>query len=398
MLSGKRILLGVCGGIAAYKVVELASKLTKLNADVHVVMTENATKFVAPLTFRSITGNKVTTEMFDEPEDWNVKHVSLALSADLVVIAPATANILGKLANGIADDFLSTTVMATKAQVMICPSMNTNMYLNPSTQSNIERLKGFGYLLIHPDTGELACGDVGIGRLPEPSVLVQKITSFFIQSHDLEGKTVIVTAGPTQEALDPIRFISNHSSGKMGYAIAHAAERRGAKVFLVSGPVSISPPEKVETIKVTTAKEMLDEVKKLYEKTDYIFFIAAAADYRAATIAENKIKKIADNMDLVLVKNEDIAQEIGAIKRTGTIHVGACAETRDLEKSARLKLKTKNFDIIMANDVTEKGAGFSVDTNIVTIYDTNGGKLELDEMPKSEVADRLIDHVVAFKK
>jgi len=398
MLNGKRILLGVCGGIAAYKVVDLASKLTKLEADVHVVMTDNATEFVAPLSFRSITGNKVTTEMFDEPEDWNVKHVSLSQSADLVVIAPATANIIGKLANGIADDFLTTAVMATKSQVMICPSMNSNMFLNPIVQANLEKLKELGYLVIQPDKGELACGDIGIGRLPEPAAITQKISEFFLQSCDLVGKTVIVTAGPTQEALDPIRFISNNSSGKMGFAIAHAAERRGAKVYLVAGPVSILPPEQVETIKVVTAREMLEAVRAHYEEADYVFFIAAAADYRAPFVAENKIKKFADNFDLVLVKNEDIALEVGAIKKAGKIHVGACAETKDLEKTAKEKLKTKNFDIIMANDITRHGAGFGVDTNIVTIYDTKGAELELEEMPKIEVAHRLIDHVLAFEK
>ncbi|MEI6601982.1 MAG: bifunctional phosphopantothenoylcysteine decarboxylase/phosphopantothenate--cysteine ligase CoaBC [Clostridia bacterium] len=396
MLNGKRILLGVCGGIAAYKVADLASKLTKLNADVHVVMTDNATEFVAPLTFRSITGNKVTTEMFDEPEDWNVKHVSLSQSADLVVIAPATANIIGKLANGIADDFLTTAVMATKAQVMLCPSMNSNMYLNPITQKNIETLREIGYWVVQPDKGELACGDVGIGRLPEPAVLSQKILEYFTHAHDLSGKTVIVTAGPTQEALDPVRFISNHSSGKMGYAIAEAAERRGAKVILVSGPVSIAPPDHVELIRVTTAKEMLDAVRARYAEANVVFFIAAAADYRTPVVAENKMKKLADNFDLVLVKNEDIALEIGKMKQPGRVHVGACAETKDLEKSALEKLKSKNFDIIMANDVGQKGAGFGVDTNIVTIFDTHGAKLELDEMPKIEVAHKLLNHVISF--
>ena len=398
MLNGKRIMLGVCGGIAAYKVVDLASRLTKLQADVHVVMTENATKFVAPLTFRSITGNKVTIGMFDEPEDWNVKHVELAQSVDLIVIAPATANVIGKIAGGIADDFLTTAIMATNAQVMLCPSMNTNMFQNPITQANLEKLKELGYLIVHPDKGELACGDVGLGRLPEPVALTQKITNFFMQARDLEGKTVLVTAGPTREAIDPVRYISNNSSGKMGYAIARAAERRGAKVYLVSGPVSIKTPDQVEVIKVITAKEMLEAVKARYHEADYVFFIAAAADYRAAVVAKNKIKKMAENFDLVLVKNEDIALEMGQIKAPGKIHIGACAETKDVEKSALLKLKTKNFDIIMANDITKDGAGFGVDTNIVTIYDVHGAKLELEEMPKIEVANKLIDHVVTFRQ
>lgn len=392
MLKGKTAVVGVCGGIAAYKVVEVVSRLIKLGAEVEVIMTENAARFVAPLTFQSISHRPVITDMFAEPEYWDIQHISLAKKADIMVIAPATANIIGKIAGGIADDMLSTTVTATKAPVLFVPAMNSSMYENPIVQKNIKELKALGYLFMEPDTGRLAEGTSGKGRLPEPPQIADEICRILTVEKDMEGLKVLVTAGPTREPIDPVRYISNRSSGKMGYAVAQAAADRGACVKLVSGPVSISSPYNVETINVLTAAEMHAEVMKSYRDFDIIIMVAAVADYKSAEISDIKIKKKDGEMHLRLEKNPDILRELGEIKGNRLL-IGTCAETNDLLENANKKLQEKNLDMIVANDVTMEGAGFETETNIIKIIKRDGKIRELPIMSKLACAHEILNEI-----
>jgi len=391
ILNGKNIVVGVCGGIAAYKVVDLVSRLRKLGADIQVIMTENACQFVTPLTFRSLSNNPVITDMWDEPKEWDVQHISVANRADIFIIAPATANIIGKVANGIADDMLSTTIMATKAPVYFVPAMNTNMYENPITQQNITKLQALGYKFMEPGIGTMAeRGVYGKGRLPEPPQIVDEVLKLFTTEQDFKGKRLLITAGPTREAIDPVRYISNHSSGKMGYAVAKAAVMRGAEVTLISGPVSIKPPEGVNLINVDSAIEMRNAVIDNFEKQDALLLVAAVADFRVQEQSTQKIKKKSDTLELTLVKNPDIAVEVGKIKGNKKL-VGFCAETENLVENAIDKVIRKNFDFIVANDVTMEGAGFGTDTNIVKFIGKDGIIEDLPKISKDEVANKILD-------
>ncbi|EAX48612.1 phosphopantothenoylcysteine decarboxylase/phosphopantothenate--cysteine ligase [Thermosinus carboxydivorans Nor1] len=392
MLKGKNIVLGVSGGIAVYKSVEIVSRLRKAGSSVHVIMTKSATKFVTPLTFREISGNPVVVDMWEEPKNWNVQHIALATLADLFLIAPATANIIGKIANGIADDMLSTTVMATQAPIVLAPAMNSNMYLNPIVQHNLQKLAELGYHIIEPATGMLACGVEGPGRLPEPEIIVAKVEELLRSRGVLAGKRILVTAGGTREPLDPVRYLGNRSSGKMGYAIAEAAARRGAEVILVSGPTALTPPLGIFVKKVETAEEMRQAVLTEYAACDVVIKAAAVADYRPREVAEHKIKKTGESLTLVLEKNPDILRELGALKRH-QILVGFAAETQDLLSNAKEKLAQKNLDMIVANDVTLPGAGFNADTNIVKLIYRDGSVEELERMPKTRVAEIILDRV-----
>lgn len=392
VLKGKNVVVGVCGGIAVYKVVDVVSRLKKLGADVDVIMTENATRFVSPITFRSISHNPVACDMFEEPKSWDIRHISLAEKADIILVAPATANIIGKLANGIADDMLSTTVMAAKAPVLIVPAMNTNMFENPVVQNNLTRLESLGYHIMEPGTGLMACGTSGKGRLPEPEEIVREVQDRLAAGKDLDSCRILITAGPTREPVDPVRFISNHSSGKMGYSIAEAAVQRGADVMLVSGPVSLSKPKASKMVKVETAEEMLDAVMKNQEDYDIFIMVAAVADYRCVSVAGEKIKKKEDKLTLELTKNPDIAKELGKIKGNRLL-VGFSAETGDLEENAKGKLAAKNLDMIVANDVTQEGAGFGTDTNIVRMFFKDGTSRQLPIMSKKSVANEILDEI-----
>lgn len=392
MLAGKNVVLGVTGGIAAYKALEVVSRLRKLGATVYVVMSRGAANFVTPLTFRELSGNPVVTDMWEEPKQWNVEHIALASRADVFVIAPATANIIGKLANGLADDMLSTTVMATKAPVLLAPAMNSNMYLNPVVQANLARLSGLGYHVLLPDEGLLACGVVGPGRLPDPAVIVDKVAGLLAAKADLAGKKVLVTAGPTREAIDPVRYISNHSSGKMGYALARAAAARGAAVVLVSGPVDLAPPSGVTVRRVESAAEMLAAVLAEYDDSDVVIKAAAVADYRPKAPAADKIKKTDDALTVELTKNPDILAELGR-RKAGQLLVGFAAETRELVAHARDKLVRKNLDMIVANDVTVPGAGFGADTNEVKLLYPDGRVEELPLLAKEAVAGIILDKI-----
>lgn len=397
MLTNKNILLGVTGGIAAYKAVEIVSRLRKAGAAVQVIMTEGATKFVAPLTFREISGNPVVHTMWEEPKTWNVEHIALANWADCFLIAPATANIIGKIANGIADDMLSTTIMATTAPVVIAPAMNTNMYMNPITQQNMAKLRNLGYHIIEPATGMLACGIEGPGRLPEPVHIVEDLQAIFRETTDLKGRKVLVTAGGTREPIDPVRYIGNRSSGKMGYALAEAAAGRGADVVLVSGPVSLQPPPGVKVIAVETAQQMRSAVLAEFEDSDIVIKAAAVADYRVANQSEQKIKKTGDTLTLILEKNPDILAELGQLKKHQVL-VGFAAETENLLAHGADKLRRKNADMIVANDVTMPGAGFNSDTNIVKLLYKDGQVDELPQMAKREVAQFILDKTCTFFK
>lgn len=392
MLHGKNIVLGVTGGIAAYKAVEIVSRLKKAGAAVHVIMTEEATKFVTPLTFRELSTNPVAVQMWEEPKTWNIEHIALATLADLFLIAPATANIIGKIANGIADDMLSTTVMATKAPVVISPAMNTNMYLNPITQQNIEKLTALGYHFIEPATGMLACGVDGPGRLPEPASVVEYVEKLFKSSCSLAGKKVLITAGGTREPLDPVRYIGNRSSGKMGYALAAAAAERGATVLLISGPTNLSAPRGTTLIKVESAEEMRNAVLAEYNDTDIVIKAAAVSDYRCAERAEHKIKKNDEVLTIVLEKNPDILAELGRLK-TKQVLVGFAAETEQLVTYATEKLNRKNADMIVANNVMLPGAGFNTDTNIVKLLFRDGRVEDLPKMEKSQLAEIILDKI-----
>lgn len=392
MLLGKNIVLGVTGGIAAYKAVEIVSRLKKAGASVHVIMTEGATKFVTPLTFRELSANPVAVKMWEEPKTWNVEHIALATLADLFLIAPATANIIGKIANGIADDMLSTTVMATKASVILAPAMNTNMYLNPITQQNIAKLASLGYHFIEPGTGMLACGIEGPGRLAEPSTIVEYVENLTKQSCSLAGKKVLITAGGTREPLDPVRYIGNRSSGKMGYALAAAAAERGAAVLLVSGPTNLPAPQGVAVVNVESAQEMRNAVLAEYPDADIVIKAAAVADYRSVAQAEHKIKKNDETLTILLEKNPDILAELGRLK-TKQILIGFAAETEQLVTYATEKLNRKNADMIVANNVMLPDAGFNTDTNIVKLLYRDGRIEDLPKMEKTKLAGIILDKI-----
>lgn len=396
MLSGKCVVVGVTGGIAAYKTCELVSRLKKLHADVRVIMTKNATEFVAPLTFQSLSHNPVSVDTFANIQTWEIEHIALAQRADAFVIAPATANIIAKLACGIADDMLSTTALATRAPMLIAPAMNTAMLENTATQQNIKTLTQRGVHFIAPGTGMLACGTSGAGRMSEPEQIVEEILHVLKPRDDLAGLNVVVTAGPTAEPLDPVRFITNRSSGKMGYALAEAAAARGAHVTLISGPSALSIPQGVDFVRIGTTRELYDAVMA-HADADVVVQSAAPADYRAKEVAPKKIKRTGDSLIIELVPNPDIAAALGERKHEGQTLVGFAAETNDLIANAQGKLKRKSLDLIVANDVTRAGAGFDVDTNIVTLIDKNGIK-ELPLMTKREVADAIFDRVAALRQ
>ena len=395
MLSGKCVVVGVTGGIAAYKTCEVVSRLKKLHADVRVIMTKNATEFVSPLTFQSLSHNPVSVDTFANIQTWEIEHIALAQRADVFVIAPATANIIGKLACGIADDMLSTTVMATHAPVLIAPAMNTAMLENAATQQNMRTLSERGMRFIAPGTGMLACGTSGAGRMSEPNQIVDEIVRTLRPREDFAGLSVVVTAGPTAEPLDPVRYITNRSSGKMGYAIAEAAHARGAHVTLISGPTAIQPPKGVDVVRRGTTQELYDAVLG-HADADVVIQAAAPADYRAREISPTKIKRTGDSLMIELVPNPDIAAALGARKHPGQTLVGFAAETNNVIENAQGKLKRKSLDLIVANDVTRAGAGFDVDTNIVTLIDGEGMN-ELPMMTKREVADGILDRVAELR-
>ena len=395
MLQGKCVVLGVTGGIAAYKAAELLRLLVKAGAEAHVIMTRNAQEFIAPLTFQTLSGQQVHTELFNLIQEQQIGHISLADRADLVLIAPATANLVGKVANGIADDLLTTTIMATRAKVLFAPAMNSNMWQNPLYRQNQTKLESLGYHFIEPTVGDLACGWQGPGKLPDPQDIFNA-AQLLLGRHDLAGKTVMVTAGPTREELDPVRFLSNYSSGKMGYAIADIANKRGARVILVSGPVNLSAPKGVEVVQVVSAQDMYQAVMARAEQADLIIKAAAVADFRPVMRCEQKKKKsAAETMIVELQRNPDILTELGRQKGQ-RILIGFAAETENLLKHAREKLTGKNLDMIVANDVTQEGAGFDGDTNIVRFLTADGKVEELPKMSKLEVAESLLDRAVTL--
>lgn len=397
MLTGKHVVLGVTGGIAAYKACEVVSRLRKLHAGVDVIMTENATRLVAPLTFETLSCRPVCVDTFSRTESWDVKHISLAQKADLFVVAPATANIMAKMANGIADDMLSTTLLATRAPILLAPAMNTGMWLNPATQQNLRTLQQRGISTVGPASGYLACGDNGAGRMSEPSEIVDAAISILCPVRDMEGLKVLVTAGPTVERIDPVRYITNDSSGKMGYALAEAAQARGAEVTLVTGPVHIPVPSGVNVVQVTSTMSLYETMMERCEQQDIIVQAAAPADYRVEHPADQKIKKDdGEPLVLRLIENPDIARAVGSKKRTGQILVGFAAETQNVTANAQKKLDKKNLDLIVANDVTAEGAGFGVDTNIVTLI-TKAGLEPLPKLSKREVADRIWDKALSLR-
>lgn len=393
MLKGKTVLLGVTGGIAAYKSAVLASSLVKLGAAVEVVMTENATKFISPLTFEQLTGRRTMVDTFDRNFSHQVEHIALADRADIVIIAPATANVCAKLAHGIADDMLTTTVLACRCPKLIAPAMNTNMYDNPVTQDNLDILRKYGWDIIEPASGRLACGAVGKGKMPEPETLVQYILKYIAFPHDLKGKKVLVTAGPTQEAIDPVRYITNHSSGKMGYSIAKVAMLRGADVTLISGPVNIDAPLFVKLVPITSAEDMYNAVIQYSKESDYIFKAAAVADYTPLSCSDNKIKKSDDDMAINLKRTTDILSYLGKNKTDGQIICGFSMETENMLENSKAKLTKKNVDMICANNLKQDGAGFGVDTNVITII-TEEDVLELPLQSKDDVANEIISEAI----
>lgn len=393
MLKGKNIVLGVTGGIACYKACELASALVKQHADVQVIMTENATKFVSPMTFEQLTGNKALTDTFDRNFVHSVEHISVADKADMVIIAPATANVIAKLAHGIADDMLTTTVLACRCPKAIAPAMNTAMYENPVTQDNIKTLIHYGWEVIEPDTGRLACGAVGKGKLVTPERLLEACIHTAAHEKDMTGMKVLVTAGPTREALDPVRFLTNHSSGKMGYAIAKAAAKRGADVTLVSGKVDLPKPAYINVVDIISAQDMYDAVIANSESADIIIKAAAVADYRPATVADNKIKKSDDDLSIPLERTKDILKTLGENKKDGQFLCGFSMETENMIENSKAKLIKKGLDMIAANNVKVEGAGFGTDTNILTLI-TKDDQKELPIMSKDEAADALLDAIL----
>ncbi|MDC7294870.1 bifunctional phosphopantothenoylcysteine decarboxylase/phosphopantothenate--cysteine ligase CoaBC [Butyrivibrio sp. DSM 10294] len=398
MLKGKHILLGISGGIAAYKAASLASSLVKQHADVHVVMTENATKLISPVVFDSLTGNKTSIDTFDRNYEHKVEHIALATLADLVIVAPATANVIAKFANGLADDMLTTTVLACRCPKICAPAMNTGMYDNPVTQDNIDKLRHYGWEIVEPADGYLACGTSGKGRMPEADQLLEVCLHALRHEHDMEGMKVLVTAGPTREAIDPVRFLTNHSTGKMGYEVAKAATARGAEVTLVSGPVELTPPPYMDVVNVMSARDMFEEVTSRAGEQDIIIKAAAVADYRPADVASDKIKKSGndDDLTLQLERTDDILAYLGVHKKDGQILCGFSMETKDLLENSRKKLEKKNLDIIAANSLTTEGAGFGVNTNVLTLI-TKDGQEELPLMSKAEAADRLLDEILKLR-
>ena len=393
MLKGKTVLLGITGSIAAYKIAYLASALHKLHADVHVLMTENATNFINPITFETLTGNKCLVDTFDRNFQFQVEHVSIAQKADVVMIAPASANVIGKLANGLADDMLTPTVMACRCQKILAPAMNTAMYENPVVQDNIRKLQTYGYEVITPASGYLACGDTGAGKMPEPETLLEYILKEVAFQKDLAGKKLLVTAGPTQEAIDPVRCLTNHSSGKMGYAIAKMAMLRGAEVTLVSGPTAIEPPLFVKVVPVTSARDMFEAVTGLSDEQDIIIKAAAVADYRPKQVSEDKVKKKDDQASIELERTDDILKYLGQHKKQGQFLCGFSMETRDMLRNSRAKLEKKNLDMVAANNLKVEGAGFQGDTNVLTLI-TQDEEVSLPLMSKEDAALKILDQIL----
>ena len=393
MLAGKTVLLCVSGSIAAYKIAYLASALKKLKADVHVLMTRNATNFINPITFETLTGNKCLVDTFDRNFEFSVEHVSLAKAADVVLVAPASANVIAKLAHGLADDMLTTTVLACTCKKIISPAMNTRMFENPITQDNLKICEHYGMEVISPASGYLACGDTGAGKMPEPEVLLQYILKEVQYEKDLKGKKILVTAGPTREAIDPVRYITNHSTGKMGYAIAHAASLRGADVTLVSGPVSIAPPPFVNVIPITSAQDMFEAVSAHAAEQDAIIKAAAVADYRPKNVSSEKVKKQDGNMSIELERTDDILKTLGE-RKNGQFICGFSMETENMLENSKKKLEKKNCDMIVANNLKQDGAGFGGNTNIVTLI-TKDDEVQLEKMTKDEVAEKIFDFILS---
>lgn len=397
MLAGKTVILGVTGSIAAYKIANLTSMLVKQHADVYVLMTQNATNFIHPITFETLTNHKTLVDTFDRNFNYNIEHVSLAKKADVVLVAPASANVIGKLANGIADDMLTTTVMACNCKKLISPAMNTQMFENPIVQDNLKKLEHYGMTVIQPEVGLLACKDVGAGKMPSEQVLMDYILREIRYEKDMNGKRVLVTAGPTRESIDPVRFISNHSTGKMGYAIARVAMERGADVTLISGPVSIAPPPFVKVVSVVSAEDMFQAVKKYSSEADIIIKSAAVADYTPATVAEEKIKKQESDSSLTLVRTTDILKWLGENRREGQFLCGFSMETENMLENSKAKLAKKNIDMVVANNLKVPGAGFGVDTNVVTLI-TKDEVVELPQMSKEDVAEKILDTIMNSEK
>ena len=394
MLKGKTVLLGVCGGIAAYKTASLASMLVKQEADVHVIMTEHAVNFINPITFETLTGNKCIVDTFDRNFQHNVEHVSLGKRADVLLVAPATANVIGKMAAGIADDMLTTTFLACRCPVLIAPAMNTAMYQNPIVQDNLKKLAGYGCRVIEAASGWLACGDTGAGKMPEPEVLYSHIEKEIACPKDMQGLNVLVTAGPTRESLDPVRYITNHSSGKMGYALAKAAMLRGAKVTLVSGPVSLTPPLSVKVIPIVSAQDMYQAVTENFPQQDIVIMAAAVADYRPAVVSSEKVKKKEEQFLLPMERTRDILQYLGEHKRKDQYLCGFSMETEHMIGNSRVKLEKKHLDMIVANNLKEAGAGFQADTNVVTLI-TQEEEVPLGLMSKEEAAHSILDKILS---
>lgn len=397
MLKGKTVILGVTGSIAAYKAANLASMLKKQHADVQVIMTKNATQFMNPITFESLTGNKCLVDTFDRNFQFQVEHVALAKRADLAIIAPATANIMAKLAHGLADDMLTTTLLACRCPRLIAPAMNTRMYENPVTQDNMDILRKYGFRIIEPAVGHLACGDTGAGKLPPETLLLECILDEIAMEKDMKGLHVLITAGPTMEAIDPVRFISNHSTGKMGYALARVCRRRGAEVTLVSGKTNLEVPYGVTLVPVTSAQDMFEAVSSRAKEQDMIIKAAAVADYRPVAVAENKIKKSPGDMSIALERTTDILAWLGEHRREGQVLCGFAMETEHMVEHAKEKLTGKHVDMIAANNVKVAGAGFGTDTNVVTLI-TEDGVEELAKMSKEEVASRIVDALLRLRE
>lgn len=393
-MEEKNVVLGVTGGIAVYKALDVVSRLKKHNINVHVIMTESACKFVTPLSFQSLSQNMVVKDMFEEPKSFEIQHISLSHKADLIAVVPATANIIGKVANGIADDMLSTTIMATKAKVIFAPAMNTNMYTNPITQSNIQKLKDYGYGFINPGSGRLACGDIGEGKLADTEIITERILSELYEPKDMKGKKVVVTAGPTRADIDPVRFISNRSTGKMGFAIAEEARDRGAEVVLVSGPTDLKDPQGMKVVRVNTNGEMLNAVMSEYDDADIVVKAAAVSDYKIKEYSSEKIKKGDGNLVLEFVRDNDILKTLGERKKN-QILVGFAAESNDLIKNAEKKLEKKNLNYIVANNIVQDNAGFGTDTNIVTIIKRDGTIRSLESMSKRKVGHELFKMILS---
>ena len=396
MLKGKTVVLGVTGSIAAYKMANVASMLIKMHADVHVIMTQNACQFITPVTFETLTGNKCMVDTFDRNFQFHVAHVSIAKKADVVLVAPASANVIGKLANGIADDMLTTTVMACTCKIIVAPAMNTNMYHNPILQDNLKKLSGYGYEIIAPERGMLACRDEGDGKMPSEDVLVNYILREIAYEKDLAGMKVIVTAGPTQESVDPVRYITNHSTGKMGYELAKAAMLRGAEVTLVSGVTSLAKPMFIDYVQVRSAGDMFEAMKERFLDNDIIIKAAAVADYTPSTYNEEKTKKKDDDMSIPLTRTQDILKYMGEHRREGQFYCGFSMETQNMLENSRVKLTKKNIDMVVANNLKIAGSGFGTDTNVVTMI-SKEEEIELELLTNEEVAHKILDQILKLK-